>query len=74
MWFLTNISNLKCAITLVYFEPTFTLNGIPISSCGCQASTHMRIAGEGKCMAAVAHLAIARSQKAGAGILGLYDR
>lgn len=69
-----NISNLKCSITLVNFEPTSTLNGIPILPCGCQASTRMRIAGEGKSMVAVAHLATARSQKAGAGILGLYDR
>ena len=69
-----NESNLRCAITLVYFEPTFTLNGIPPLSCGCQASTRKRIAGEGKSMVAVTHLAKARSQKAGAGILGAHMR
>ena len=53
-----NISNLRCSITPVSFEPTFTLNGIPILPCGCQASTHMRIAGEGKSMVAVTHLAL----------------
>ena len=30
------------------FEPTVTLNGIPISSNGCQAPTRKRIAEEGK--------------------------
>ena len=65
-----NKGNLKCSITLVSFEPTFTLNGIPILSCGCQASTRKRIAGEGKSMVAVTHLAMARSQKARAGISG----
>ena len=34
-----NILNLRCAITLVSFEPTFTLNGIPILPSGCQALT-----------------------------------
>ncbi len=56
--FAYNISNLKCAITLVNFEPTFTLNGIPTLPCGCQASTRKRIAGEGKSMVAVTHLAL----------------
>ena len=31
-----NIINLKCWISC-YFEPTFTLNGIPILCDGCQA-------------------------------------
>ena len=53
-----NRDNLECTITLVYFEPTFTLNGIPTLSCGCQASTRKRIAGEGKSMIAVTHLAL----------------
>ena len=48
---------LKCSTTLVNFEPTDTLNGIPILSYSCQASTRKRIAGEGKSMIAVAHLA-----------------
>ncbi len=56
--FAYNISNLKCTITLVNFEPTFTLNGIPTLPCGCQASTRKRIAGEGKSMVAVTHLAL----------------
>mgnify|MGYP007108067674 CR=1 FL=1 len=56
----------------VYLEPTFTLNGIPISLCGCQASTRKRIAGEGKSIVAVTHLTTVRSQKAGAGILGIH--
>ena len=34
-----NIFNLRCAITLTSFEPTFTLNGIPILPSGCQALT-----------------------------------
>lgn len=53
-----NKNNLKCSITLVIFEPTVTLNGIPILPYGCQASTRKRIAGEGKSMVAVAHLAL----------------
>ena len=36
-----NISNLKCWISC-YFEPTFTLNGIPILWDGCQASISQR--------------------------------
>ena len=36
-----NISNLKCWISC-YFEPTFTLNGIPILCDGCQASICQR--------------------------------
>ena len=40
-WILTryNILNLRCTITLTSFEPTFTLNGIPILPSGCQALT-----------------------------------
>ena len=34
-----NILNLRCTITLTSFEPTFTLNGIPILPSGCQALT-----------------------------------
>ena len=34
-----NKINLKCATTPVSFEPTDTLNGIPILPCGCQALT-----------------------------------
>ena len=52
-----NIINLKCSITLVSFEPTFTLNGIPISPSGCQAPLHMKTPGEGKSKVAVTHLA-----------------
>lgn len=36
-----NIINLKCWISC-YFEPTFTLNGIPILCNGCQASISQR--------------------------------
>ncbi len=53
-----NKGNLKCSTTLVCFEPTDTLNGIPTSSNGCQASTHMRIAEEDKSLFAVTHLAL----------------
>ena len=38
-----NISNLKCWNSC-YFEPTFTLNGIPILCDGCQAPQY----GQGK--------------------------
>ena len=45
--------------TLVSFEPTFTLNGIPILPSGCQALTHfVRIGREGKRLVAVTHLAL----------------
>ena len=44
------------------FEPTFTLNGIPISPGSCQALTSGVLAGrigrEGKSLVAVAHLAL----------------
>ena len=33
-----NKINLKCATRSCYFEPTDTLNGIPILPRGCQAS------------------------------------
>ncbi len=36
-----NIINLKCWNSC-YFEPTFTLNGIPILCNGCQASISQR--------------------------------
>ena len=65
-----NVYSLKCTITSVSFEPTFTLNGIPISPCGCQAFTLMRIAEEDKSPVAVTHLARARSQRTGGGISG----
>ena len=58
-----------------YFEPTDTLNGIPISSCGCQASgLYGQCAVEGRNMIAVTHLAIARSQNTRFGILGPYTK
>ena len=53
-----NNINLKCSITLVSFEPTFTLNGIPISPSGCQAPLHKKTSGEGKSEVAVTHLAL----------------
>ncbi len=31
-----------------YFEPTFTLNGIPTSPCGCQAPTLRGLEGKAK--------------------------
>ena len=66
-----NILNLRCTTTPVSFEPTFTLNGIPILPSGCQALTHLRIGREGKSFGCgFTHLARARSQKAGTGILG----
>ncbi len=55
-----NILNLRCTITLTSFEPTFTLNGIPILPSGCQALTPQGGL-EG----------IARSQKVRGGILGI---
>lgn len=53
-----NRSNLRCTITLVNFEPTFSLNGIPILLIGCQALTRKRIGREGKRLVAVTHLAL----------------
>ena len=38
-----NKVSLGCAITPVYFEPTFTLNGIPILPSGCQALTSVPV-------------------------------
>jgi len=67
-----NKSNLRCAITLVNFEPTFTLNGIPILPCSCQASTRKRIAGEGKNVVAVTHLALLGVKKQEAAFWGYY--
>lgn len=53
-----NKINLKCATTPVSFEPTDTLNGIPTSSGGCQALTHLRgLEGKAKAQIAVTHLA-----------------
>ena len=42
-----NISNLKCSIQPVVFEPTFTLNGIPTLSFRCRAKV-TAFAGERK--------------------------
>ncbi len=53
-----NRINLRCSITLVSFEPTFTLNGIPISPIGCQAPLREKTSGEGKRLVAVTHLAL----------------
>ena len=44
-------------VTLVNFEPTFTLNGIPILPSGCQAPLRKKLSGEGKSEVAVTHLA-----------------
>ena len=44
--------------TLVSFEPTFTLNGIPILPSGCQAPLRKKTSGEGKSVVAVTHLAL----------------
>ena len=54
------------------FEPTFTLNGIPILSHGCQASGPFIWFKQWKAevLFAVTHLAMARSHFAGTGILG----
>ena len=57
--------------TPVIFEPTDTLNGIPISSGGCQALTRLRIGREGKCADCGHPPSLARSQEAGTGILGI---
>lgn len=50
-----------------YLEPTFTLNGIPILPGRCQA---LIAQGKAEAPVAVTHLALARSQKMGGGILG----
>ena len=50
------------------FEPTFTLNGIPILPGRCQA---LIAQGKAEAPVAVTHLASARSQKIGGGILGI---
>ena len=65
-----NINNLRCAITLVSFEPTFTLNGIPILPSGCQALTRKRIGREGKKLVAVTHLALLGVKKQEAAFWG----
>ena len=49
------------------FEPTFTLNGIPILPGRFQA---LSAQGKAEAPVAVTHLALARSQKMGGGILG----
>ena len=45
------------------------LTGIPISIYGCHAS----ITGDGRSICAVTHLAYARTQNSGTGILGFFD-
>ncbi len=68
-----NESNLRCAITFVSFEPTFTLNGIPILPNGCQASTMVFASSDrsGRQKFGCGDPpSIARSQKAKGGILG----
>jgi len=45
---------LGCSILPVYFEPTFTLNGIPIS----ESDVRPPFAVEGRKLRAVAHLAL----------------
>ena len=68
-----NRNNLRCLITPVSFEPTFTLNGIPILSGGCQALTLVLRTEDWKgrqkpdCGRPPS---IARSHKTGGGILG----
>ena len=69
-WILTryNILNLRCTITLTSFEPTFTLNGIPILLTGWKASCEWT----SECLAAVAHLASLGVESVGSGVLGYY--
>ena len=58
-WIGYNKDNLKCATTPVSFEPTDTLNGIPILPCGCQALTSREgLEGKAEALAAVTHLAL----------------
>lgn len=53
------------------FEPTFTLNGIPILPDGCQALTHIEDR-RGRQKFGCGHPpSYARSQKTGGGILGI---
>jgi len=56
-------------MTPVYFEPTFTFNGIPIFLAGCQAIV---CSGRQKTMCGYPP-SFARSQNAGNGILDIYD-
>ena len=66
-----NILNLRCTITLTSFEPTFTLNGIPILPSGCQALTPQGGL-EGRQKVGCGYPpSIARSQKVRGGILGI---
>ncbi len=65
-----NIINLRCTITLVSFEPTFTLNGIPILLIGCQALTHIEDWKGRQKVGCGYPPSIARSQKTRRGILG----
>ena len=68
-----NIINLRCAITFTNFEPTFTLNGIPILPNGCQASTMVLASSDrsGRQKFGCGYPpSTARSQKVKGGILG----
>ena len=60
--------------TLVSFEPTFTLNGIPISPSGCQAPLLRKTSGEGKSEVAVTHLALLGVKRQEPAFWGLYER
>ena len=60
--------------TLVSFEPTFTLNGIPISPSGCQAPLLRKTPGEGKSEVAVTHLASLGVKRQEPAFWGLYER
>ena len=72
-----NIINLRCTITFTSFEPTFTLNGIPILPDGCQASTMVLALSDrsGRQKFGCGYPpSIARSQKVKGGILGKHDK
>ncbi len=72
-----NIINLRCTITFTNFEPTFTLNGIPILLNGCQASTMVLAlsdrSGRQK-FGCGDPPSYARSQKVKGGILGILTK
>ncbi len=72
-----NKNNLRCTITFTNFEPTFTLNGIPILPNGCQASTTVLAlsdrSGRQK-FGCGDPPSYARSQKVKGGILGIMTK
>ena len=69
-----NKINLKCATTPVSFEPTDTLNGIPISPYRCQASGLWTLCSGRQKYGCGYPPSLARSQNTRSGILGIIQK